>query len=58
MIYAVHNEDVMIAAFLLKCDADSFLKNFLFREDYKVTETTWEAWTAWQTIRDLALKTP
>lgn len=56
MIYAVHNEDVMIAAFLMKCDADSFLENFHFREGYKVTETPWETWTAWQTIRDLALK--
>jgi len=56
MIYAVHREDVMIAAFLMKCDADSFLEHFFFREGYKVTETTWEAWTAWQTIRDLAVK--
>jgi len=56
MIYAVHREDVMIAAFLMKCDADSFLEHFFFREGYKVTETTWEAWTAWKTIGDLAVK--
>ena len=56
MIYAVHSEDVMIAAFLMKSDADSFLEHFPFREGYKITETTWEAWNAWQTIRDMVVE--
>ena len=42
---------VMVAAFLMKSDADMFVRHSSLRYQYKIKETSSEAWTPWYEIR-------
>jgi hypothetical protein len=57
MLFVVyfHEKDdkypVMVAVFLMKSDAEMFVKNSTLQEQYKVKETSSDAWTSWAKIR-------
>ena len=55
VVYLQEKEDqypVLVAAFLMKSDADNFMKQRCLSEFYKVKETSTAAWTSWSEIRD------
>jgi hypothetical protein len=53
VVYLQEKDDkhpVLIAAFLMKSDADNFMKQSNLSEFYKVKETTSKAWKSWSKI--------
>jgi len=55
VVYLQEKEDqhpVLVAAFLMKSDADNFMKQSNLSEFYKVKETSTAAWTSWSEIRE------
>ena len=57
MLYVVYFETpndipVLVAAFLMKTDAEHFAETAQFGNGYKIKETTLEAWSAWTKIRE------
>ena len=55
VVYLQEKEDqhpVLVAAFLMKSDADNFMKQSNLSEFYKVKETSTGAWTSWSEIRE------
>ena len=54
IVYMQEKDDkypVMVAAFLMKSDADMFVRHSSLRYQYKIKETSSEAWTSWSKIR-------
>ena len=54
IVYLQEKDDnwpVMVAAFLMKSDADMFVRHSSLRYQYKIKETSSEAWTSWSKIR-------
>jgi hypothetical protein len=47
------NDDypTMVAAFLMKSDAEMFVRHSSLRYQYKIKNTSSEAWTSWSKIR-------
>ena len=41
----------MVAAFLMKSDAEMFVRHSSLRYQYKIKETSSDAWTSWSKIR-------
>ena len=55
VVYLQEKEDqhpVLVAAFLMKSDADNFMKQSNLSDFYKVKETSTGAWTSWSEIRE------
>ena len=55
VVYLQEKEDqhpVLVAAFLMKSDADNFMKQSNLSDFYKVKETSTSAWTSWSEIRE------
>ena len=55
VVYLQEKEDhhpVLVAAFLMKSDADNFIKQSNLSDFYKVKETSTSAWTSWSEIRE------
>ena len=55
VVYLQEKEDqhpVLVAAFLMKSDADNFMKQRCLSDFYKVKETSTGAWTSWSEIRE------
>ena len=42
----------LVAAFLMKSDAEKFMKNSNLSEEYFIKETGTDAWLAWRKIRE------
>ncbi len=54
IVYMQEKDDkypVMVAAFLMRSDADMFVRYSSLAYQYKIKETSSEAWTSWSKIR-------
>lgn len=45
------DRNVMVGAFLMRSDAEDFIKNTLFSEGYKIAEVDGQ-WQSWMNIRE------
>lgn len=45
------DRNIMVAAFLMRIDAEDFIKNTTFDQGYKVTEVEGQ-WSSWINIRE------
>lgn len=58
MLYIVYlqaeddKHPILVAAFLMKSDAESFMKNSNLKGEYFIKETGTEAWLHWRKIRE------
>ena len=55
VVYLQEKDDkhpVLVAAFLMKSDADNFMKHSNLSKFYRVKETSTGAWTSWSEIRE------
>ena len=43
---------ILVATFLMKSDAESFVKNSNLKDEYFIKETSNEAWLHWCKIRE------
>lgn len=55
IVYLQAEEDqypILVATFLMKSDAESFMKNSNLKDEYFIKETGTEAWLHWRKIRE------
>ena len=57
MLYVVHFNShrgvpIVVGVFLMHSDAEQFVKNTPFNEDFVISQTNAKAWEAWKQIKE------